>query len=197
MAVTHSYATLGDVTIVWGIGPMETGNLLSDLLFRVRRPDKRLKMLSLPEVLVELGRAAGAETIESFVGLRPHQQPAWHAFLVQLGAIALGHAGLTAPPNDAKAGDWAGWLRALTPGWPHDAPWCLIAPPIVPAFLQPPVPDGDLSAFKGQIGTPDALDMLITAKNHDLKSAVMVRADPDDWIYALVSLQTQEGYLGA
>ncbi|MDR5739023.1 MULTISPECIES: type I-E CRISPR-associated protein Cse1/CasA [unclassified Caballeronia] len=39
--------------------------------------------------------------------------------------------------------------------------------------------------------------MLVTSKNHDLKAARMINARPEDWLYALVSLQTQEGFLGA
>ena len=38
--------------------------------------------------------------------------------------------------------------------------------------------------------------MLITSKNHDLKSSVASRGQPEDWFFALLSLQTQEGYLG-
>ena len=45
--------------------------------------------------------------------------------------------------------------------------------------------------------TPDALDMLLTARNHDLKGARMIGAGDDDWLFALVSLQTQEGQMGA
>jgi CRISPR system Cascade subunit CasA len=63
--------------------------------------------------------------------------------------------------------------------------------------LQPPVPGGDVSAFKKRVETPDALDMLVTAKNHDLKQEVIGAARPEHWLYALVSLQTQEGFLGA
>lgn len=45
--------------------------------------------------------------------------------------------------------------------------------------------------------TPDALDMLVTSRNHDVKAARMTNAQPEDWVYALVSLQTQEGVMGA
>lgn len=38
--------------------------------------------------------------------------------------------------------------------------------------------------------------MLITAKNHDLKTARMRRSTAQDWLFALVSLQTQDGYAG-
>ena len=75
-------------------------------------------------------------------------------------------------------------------------PWCLVAPPDRPALLQPPIPDG-LATLKNSIATPDALDMLVASRNHDLKGAVMARALPDDWLFALVSLQTMEGFLGA
>ena len=149
-------------------------------------------MQGLPQLLATLGNA---DSVDGFPGLRPHQRSVWHAFLVQLAAIALHRAGLAALPEGAD--DWAGWLRGLTPEWPGDEPWCLVAPPDAPAFLQAPVPSGDLSAFRNWIEAPDALDMLVTSKNHDLKSSMMVQPEPDDWVYALVSLQTQEGFMGA
>ena len=62
--------------------------------------------------------------------------------------------------------------------------------------MQAPVPGGDISGFKA-IETPDALDMLITSKNHDLKSGMMKNAAPEDWFFALLSLQTQKGIMGA
>jgi CRISPR system Cascade subunit CasA len=39
--------------------------------------------------------------------------------------------------------------------------------------------------------------MLVTSKNHDLKAARMRQGEPVDWVMALISLQTQEGFLGA
>jgi len=47
------------------------------------------------------------------------------------------------------------------------------------------------------VSTPDALDLLITSRNHDLKQAVARQAEAEDWILALVSLQTCEGFGGA
>ena len=38
--------------------------------------------------------------------------------------------------------------------------------------------------------------MLVTAKNHDLKSSIAAQANVDDWIFALVTLQTMEGFGG-
>ena len=46
------------------------------------------------------------------------------------------------------------------------------------------------------ISTPDELDMLVTSKNHDLKSAVADRAGFDEWIFALITLQTMDGNPG-
>jgi len=51
--------------------------------------------------------------------------------------------------------------------------------------------------YKKSCSTPDELDVLVTAKNHDLKSASAVESTTDDWLFALVTLQTSEGYSGA
>ena len=65
-----------------------------------------------------------------------------------------------------------------------------------PAFMQPPASSVDrLSDYKSTVITPDQLDMLVTSKNHDLKSAVALSGGPDDWLFALISLQTPGGIL--
>ena len=89
-------------------------------------------------------------------------------------------------------GVWA--LRALTPDFPDDSPWRLVvSDPDKPGFLQTP----KLAGLNWQdVATPDELDMLITARNHDVKQAVARHAESEDWVYALVSLQTCEGYSG-
>ncbi len=128
----------------------------------------------------------------AFPALRPHQRPAWHMFCVQLAALALWTGGRSEAPEDEE--DWRELLRALTPDFPDDEPWCLVvADRARPAFLQPPDPGG---LKWSQVATPDALDMLITARNHDLKQQVMQDARPEDWLFALVSMQTMEGYNG-
>jgi CRISPR system Cascade subunit CasA len=71
-----------------------------------------------------------------------------------------------------------------------------VTPPDSPAFLQSPVPGGDLTPFKTRVDATDKLDVLVTSTNHDLKAERVTRARPDDWIFALVSLQTQEGQMG-
>ncbi|MDE2992715.1 MAG: type I-E CRISPR-associated protein Cse1/CasA, partial [Chloroflexota bacterium] len=47
------------------------------------------------------------------------------------------------------------------------------------------------------VETPDELDMLVTSKNHDLKTAVTSSATINDWLFALITLQTTEGFGGA
>lgn len=169
-----------------------SANTLTTALIRCTLTDGTLARLTLPGVLAALMRGE----VAAFAALRPHQRHAWHAFLAQLGAVALLRAGITAPPKDEAA--WCALLRALSPGYADDAPWCLVAPPDRPALLQPPLPDGDLSALKkNTVVTPDALDMLVTSRNHDLKSGVMAAAGADDWLFALVTLQTMEGYFGS
>lgn len=151
------------------------------------------KKVSLPELFAALSR----EEVQGFRALRPHQRPAWHMFLVQLGALALWTVGHDYLPEDAA--DWSASLRKLTKDHANDAPWrLLVEDPEQPAFLQPPVPE-DLkwSSEETWYKTPDELDLLITSKNHDLKQAVARQATEEDWIFALVSLQTSGGYDGS
>lgn len=144
---------------------------------------------SLPGLLAAMARGE----VQGFPALRPHQRPAWHMFLVQLSVMALDAAGRRDLPLDDDG--WRTALRALTPGFPDDAPWHLIGPDRNrPAFLQPADPSGLKWA---PVVTPDALDMLITSRNHDVKRGIARQAAPQDWIFALVSLQTMEGFGGA
>ncbi|KQM59965.1 MULTISPECIES: hypothetical protein [unclassified Sphingomonas] len=131
----------------------------------------------------------------SFPALRPHQREPWHAFTVQVAALALIHAGTDTPPTTEAA--WRDLLLALTPDQPEA--WELVVDDwSKPALLQPPtVQPSDRAAYKNRIPTPDALDMLVTAKNHDLKQERMIAASDEDWLFALVTLQTTEGFLGA
>ena len=136
--------------------------------------------------------AMAAGNVAAFPALRPHQRPAWHMFLVQLAALAISKAGAGDVLYD-EAG-WRNVLRGLTPEYPDDEPWRLVVESReAPAFMQPPDPGG-LKWTKRS--TPDDLDMLITARNHDLKQAIAANAEAEDWLYALVSLQTCEGYGG-
>lgn len=146
-------------------------------------------MLNLPGLLA----AMAAGRVGRFPALRPHQRPAWHMFLVQLGIMALARSGLSSIPEDEAT--WRAALRKLTQDFPDDAPWHLVVDtPAQPGFMQPPDPGG---LKWTEVPTPDALDMVITSRNHDLKSEVAQDAAPQDWIFALVSLQTMEGFGGA
>src|SRR5690606_14336115 len=125
--------------------------------------------------------------------LRPHQRHPWHAFCVQLAALALHRAGETSVEHDAER--WQDLLRGLTAGWPGNEPWSLVVEDLAqPAFLQPPVPEGTLVGFRNEIATPDDLDVLVTSKNHGVKQAQAPGAPPAEWIAALVSLQTCGDY---
>lgn len=174
----------------------ETGNMcnvVGDPCIRVRLSGdaSEPRRLSLPGVMAAMMR----DEVVAFPALRPHQSHAWHMFLAQLGAIALSAAGSPPPPEDEE--EWRRLLRCRTTEFPGDDPWRLVVPdPSRPAFLQPAAPDG-LAAYRAAIGTPDALDPLVTSKNHDVKAARMRVAEADDWIFALVDLQTMEGFMGA
>ena len=167
-------------------------NLLDEPLIRWRSTDGgALHSTSLPQLLA----AMSANEVRDFPALRPHQRHPWHAFLVQLGAIALHHAQQSQPWHSVA--DWRAALLALTPNDPDGAPWCLVAPADRPALLQAPVPGENPTTWNNLLHAADALDMLVTSKNHDLKAARARHAQADDWLFALLSLQTQEGFLGA
>lgn len=164
-------------------------DLLWDPLLRIRTPDGAEFAETLPGVLARLGD----NDIASFPALQAHQSHAWFAFLVQLAGVALHRAGGADPalPKDV----WAERLLALTDGAAE--PWTLVVPTLQrPAFLQPPVPEGTLGGFKNRIAYPDALDVLVTTKLHDVKSTRIGEPQPEHWIYALVSLQTMQGFSG-
>jgi CRISPR system Cascade subunit CasA len=166
--------------------------LLDEALIRWRRhPDGALQHSSLPELFAAMVR----DEVRDFPALRVHQRHPWHAFLCQLAAIVL-HA---AERNTLyeSAGEWRAALLSLTPEHPDGAAWCLVTPPDRPALLQAPVPGGSLAGWQAPMRTPDSLDMLLTSKNHDLKAERAWGGTSDDWLFALLSLQTQEGFLGA
>ena len=170
-------------------------NVIDEPIIRVELASGATERLTLPQVFAALV----VDRVETWPALRPHQAPAWHAFLVQIAAMGLEAVDSTEPPGDDDVA-WADVLRALTPKWPNDEPWCLVTPPACPALLQAPVAETALAKydreFKNHVRAPDALDMLVTTKNHDLKAERMEDAAPDDWLFALVSLQTQGGYTG-
>ena len=142
--------------------------------------------------LPSLFAAMTRREVAGFPALRPHQRPAWHMFLVQLAVMALDKAGHLEPPTDETA--WRAALRGLTDSFPKDEPWHLVvATRSIPAFLQPADPGGGKWS---DVVTPDALDMLITSRNHDVKSEIAHHAAAQDWIFGLVSLQTMEGFGG-
>lgn len=174
------------------IAPELQFSLLTEPLIRYRcAGDGRTVAASLPELFVALA----ADEVRDYPALRPHQRHPWHAFLVQLAAIALHKAERT----DAfeTADEWRDALLALTPDDPDGAAWCLVTPPDRPALLQAAVVGGSTAEWKSRSFAADEIDMLVTSKNHDVKGSRARRSQPEDWLFALLSLQTQEGFLGA
>jgi len=168
------------------------GNLLEERLLHYRRVETGERIAcTLPELFIAMAK----DEVRDFPALRPHQRHPWHAFLVQLAAIALHRSNQTEPFDTAQ--DWKTSFLALTPNDPDGAAWCLVSPVDRPAFMQAPEPSGSIGSWKNCLVAADELDMLVTSKNHDLKSARMSLSELEEWTYALISLQTQEGFLGA
>ncbi|CAG0994810.1 hypothetical protein MYXO_02619 [Myxococcaceae bacterium] len=165
-------------------------NLLTDPVFRAETPDGN-ECLSLPRLL----EALGADRVESLLGLQRHQEDAFHIFLCYLAGAVLALEGQADPCQNA--GFWLDGIRRLT-GREDDCAWALVVEDVTqPAFMQAAVPKkSDFAAFKPKAATPDALDLLPTAKNHDVKSSKSGGPTPDVWVYALVSVQTMSGFFG-
>ena len=103
-------------------------------------------------------------------------------------------AGYVEPPTRPE--EWAELFRNLTHDYPDDEPWCLlIEDPAQPAFMQCPSIQG-FEDYRKSVSTPDDLDILVSAKNHDVKKTVAIHSAYEDWIFALVNLQTMAGFLG-
>ena len=165
-------------------------SLLEEPILRVQLRGGGCALLSLPQALAGLGTGA----VHEFSGLVAHQQHPWHAFLVQVAALAL-RAGGVAGTDGLDTEAWHSLLLRLSGGITEA--WALVVPDLTrPAFMQPPVPEGSLASFGEPLARPDLLDLPVTAKNHDLKMGRVVAAHPDAWVYVLVSLQTGEGYSG-
>lgn len=169
-------------------------NILTEPVIRMDKSSGARVEASLPEVYAAMMREA--DTIAAFPALRPHQRHAWHAFLVQLGAMAVHlHPNGNKFPEDAEY--WIELIRELTPDYPDDEPWQLVVEDITrPAFMQPPASDWANYDKMNLFRTPDALDMLDTAKNHDLKTGVGMGAKAEDWIFSLIAMQTMNGQVG-
>ena len=159
-------------------------NLLTEPIISISDEER----MSLPSLLA----AMACGKVSRFSSLRAHQRPSWHMFTVQLAVLALWSSDRRDLPREATA--WIDLLRGLTPDHADDAPWrMLVESPAKPAFLQPPDP-GKLKWT--EISTPDDLDLLITARNHDIKQLASRAPEVEDWLFALVSLQTSAGYDG-
>ncbi len=166
-------------------------SLLSDPLITVRgRGRRNRRELTLPQVFSQL---ADDNSVADFPKVAPHQQHPFHAFLVQLAAIALHRAGERGLEHTPER--WREMLLALTDG--DEGAYALVVDDLSrPGLLQPPVPEGELTKWK-EVRAADALDILITAKSHDVKAARVRDADPETWFLALLSLQTMQGYSGS
>ena len=165
-------------------------NLLHDQLIGIKS-DGQVSYVTLPELLSLLGQS---EDDIDFPSLRLFQLHSWYAFLVQLSAIALNNAKESRTSLDAET--WRSFLLMLTNG--SMEPWCLVVGDLaLPAFMQPPVPEKALDQARwSAVLSPGALDLLVTGKNHDVKSQLMRHASPEHWLFAIVSLQTTQGYSG-
>jgi len=164
-------------------------NLLTCPVFRVQTP-QGTEGASLPGLLALLGE----DRVESLLGLQRHQEDAFHIFCCYLAGAVLARQGKTDPHQDAAF--WLEGIRSLTrqEGCVDDSPWMLIVDdPVKPAFMQPPESN---QKYTAKAMTPDALDALITSRNHDVKFSRAKNPYLDNWFFALICLNGIAGYGG-
>jgi CRISPR system Cascade subunit CasA len=90
--------------------------------------------------------------------------------------------------------DWRSRLLEIVDG---SEPWCLVMGDLDrPAFMQPPVAERNLKGWSEPVSFPDELDVLVTARNHDLKSSRTTAPRPEHWAYSPITLQTSGGFDG-
>lgn len=168
---------------------MKYFSVLTEPIFSVRlRGHRRIASMPMSGVLATLSRRDDVE----FPALQPHQHHAWYAFLVQLAALGLHHGKRDLGPIPFSG--WAEMLLTLTKG--KAEPFSLVVDDLSKAaFLQCPVPEGTTSSWVSS-PYPDSLDVLVTAKNHDLKMTRIAHPSLEHWVYALVSAQTMQGFWG-
>lgn len=169
-------------------------SILDERLLSAARPDGSVAALTLPELLELL---SAGDPIE-FSAVRPHAMQPWLAFLVQLGALVAhlrGGGGQTQRP----ASEWRAALVELAGG--DEGAWDLVREDVGrPAFMQPPLgPALRAKAAKCDlVESPDAsaFDTIFTTRAFDVQPNRLRGCAPEQWVYALVALQTTLGYAG-
>jgi hypothetical protein len=126
-------------------------SLLDDALIGIEDEAGTRHTVTLPGLLARL---SSNEPIE-LTALQAHQQHAWHAFTVQLAALALSRA----ENSHALAHDEAAWRALLADAAKKDGAGTEAFTLVVgdlskPAFMQPPVPEGTLAVLKNEHTRP-------------------------------------------
>ncbi|MBU0553051.1 hypothetical protein KKB55_21800 [Myxococcota bacterium] len=162
-------------------------DLLNEKLITTQHEGLPLQM-TLPEALSALSH--GQEL--RFPRVQAHQKHAWFAFLVQSATLAL-HGDEETALKPTSSATWAELLLGLSEG--NAAAWHLIIDnPGLPAFMQPPT--RLFKEYKTRFETPLGIDLPVVAKAHDVKPDRHAYATAEDWLYALITMQTMQGYSG-
>jgi len=143
--------------------------------------------VTLPELLAALGD--DSRNLE-LPAVPVHSQHVLHVFLCQLAAMGIARAGKGGVAHPVE--DWTDMLLALAPE--HPTAWELVVEdPTQCAFFQVPSADG-FSDYRAELDGIEYLEPLTIGRTHDVKRYRTADADPEQWIYALVSGQTSGGY---
>jgi CRISPR system Cascade subunit CasA len=164
-------------------------DLLEDHLIDIRTSAGE-RQVCLPQLLALLS----AGEVDGYAALRAHQADPWHVFLVQIAASVLSRRPTSSLPVDPAY--WREGLLELADG--KSSAWHLVVDDVAkPAFLQHPLSgQDDFARLAPKAMAPDELDVLVTAKDHDVKMARAEGQSVQAWLYALLTCQTTSGFLG-
>ena len=172
-------------------------DLLTEKLIRTKTIAGGMTRETLPGLMALLMK----DQVESLPALRAHQRHALHSMLVQIATAALEDQPPGRIPETEE--EWRRLLEILQPvrdgpqTW-HQA-WHLIGQDLRScAFMQPPMGQrGKATDFTKTLQTPGALDILVYSKNHEIKRNQVQQPELDDWIMALITVQTMDNASGA
>jgi len=153
----------------------------------LRASDGSARLASLPDLLSALGKGEDV----TLTHLQQHQEHAMHAFVVQLMVHLLDKELIQSCDASSKA-----YADALLSLGGEASAWHLIVDDSdKPALMQPGVKNFSYDENKRSIAA-DELDILVKAKNFDVKRTKLTCAKPEVWFFAILTLQTSCDYGG-
>lgn len=165
-------------------------DLLNDPILSIRVDGGPVTKVTLPKVLEHLSH----ERDVSFLRERWHHRLSNHITFALLGMVILERSGQQNVAQNESF--WRKGCDQLANG--ERSAWALYCDdPTKPAYGQPPmrakIKNQEDEETGKKIVTPDGLDVITTSNGHGTQDKLMSNPEPEDWFYAINSMQNQIG----